>query len=296
MIMAMKTEELSALHDIWYSEYSMADVKLSYKVDILYSEQTPFQKLVMMKSDTFGVIMTLDGYVQVTERDEFIYHDMICHVPFAVNPHIKRMLIIGGGDGGTAREASRYPDVEKIDMIEIDEAVVRACEKYIPKTSVVFSKEPRLSLKFEDGLAFVKNAPAGYYDLIIVDSTDPAGPGESLFTDEFYNDCYRVLSDEGILINQHESAYYETEREEMKKAHKKLTEIFPIAKVYGFNIPTYASGYWYFGFASKKYDPIIDHKPGLWENFGLKTGYYNSEIHKASFALPNYVKEILQSV
>ena len=282
--------------DIWYSEYCMEDVKMSYKVDIIHSEQTPFQKLSIMKSDTFGTIMTLDGYVQVTERDEFIYHEMISHVPMAVNPGIKRVLIIGGGDGGTAREISRYASLEKIDMVEIDEAVVRACKKYMPQTAGVFSAEPRLRLRFEDGLAFVKNAADSSYDLIIVDSTDPEGPGGSLFTVEFYRDCFRVLSDDGILINQHESAYYDEEREDMKKAHKKIREIFPIAKVYGFNIATYASGYWYFGFASKKYDPLEDHRPSGWEKLGLKTRYYNSEIHKASFALPNYVREILQSV
>jgi spermidine synthase len=211
----------------------------------------------------------------------------------AVNPGIRKVLIIGGGDGGTAREVSRYSGVEKIDMIEIDEAVVRACEKYLPQTASILSKEPRLDLKFEDGLKFVKNADSGAYDLIIVDSTDPTGPGESLFTEDFYRDCYRVLGDDGILINQHESAFYIEEREHMKNAHEKIRKIFPIAKVYGFNIPTYASGYWYFGFASKKYHPVEDHKKEEWEKRGLKTKYYNSDIHKGSFALPNYVKEIL---
>ena len=283
-------------YDVWYSEYCMKDVKLSYEVDILYTEKTPFQKLNIMKNKTFGTMLVLDGYVQVTESDEFIYHEMICHVPFAVNPVIKNVLIIGGGDGGTAREVSRYKTVEKIHMVELDEAVVRACEKYLPQTAEVLSKEPRLNLMFEDGLAFVKRAEDKAYDLIIVDSTDPEGPGESLFTADFYRDCFRALSDDGILINQHESAYYKEEREVMKKAHRKIKELFPIAKVYGFNIPTYASGYWYFGFASKKYDPLNDYKPDRWEKTGIKTKYYNTEIHRASFALPNYVKEILLSV
>jgi spermidine synthase len=276
----------------------MMDVKLSYKVDVLHTEQTPFQKLAIMRNGTFGNFMTLDGYIQVTERDEFIYHEMICHVPMAVNPAIKRVLIIGGGDGGTVREASRYSHIEKIDMIEIDEAVVRACEKYMPGTAAVLSTEPRLNLKFQDGIDFVKKAEDKSYDLILVDSTDPETdlPGEGLFTPEFYKDCYRILSDDGILINQHESAFYKEERELMKKAHKLLKEIFPIAKVYGFNIPTYASGCWYFGFASKKYDPLTGQKAEEWEKFGLKTKYYNSEIHKACFALPNYVKEILETV
>ncbi|MCL2437182.1 MAG: polyamine aminopropyltransferase [Clostridiales bacterium] len=284
-------------HDTWYSEYySEDDVKLSLKVEVLHAEQTPFQKLVMMRNETFGTFMMLDGFIQVTQKDEFIYHDMICHVPMAVNPGIKRVLIIGGGDGGTAREVARYAAVEKIDMIEIDEAVVRACQKYIPQTSEVLSKDSRINLMFEDGLAFVRNAAAKSYDLIIVDSTDPEGPGESLFSEAFYRDCYRALGDDGILINLHESALFDGDKQYFKNAHKKIKEVFPIAKVYGFNLPTYGSGYWYFGFASKKYHPIDDHKAAEWEKLGIKTKYYNSELHKGCFALPNYVKEILESV
>jgi len=290
-------EHFFGWNDTWYSEYCERDVKLSYKVEFLHSEQTPFQKLEIMRNETFGTFMTLDGLVQVTQRDEFIYHEMISHVPMAVNPAIKRVLIIGGGDGGTAREISRYKHIEKIDMIEIDEAVVNACKKHLPQMSSVFSEEPRLNLKFEDGVAFVKSAADGSYDLILVDSTDPEpdAPGEGLFTGEFYRNCFRILADDGILINQHETAFYYDERKFMKNAHNMIKASFPIAKVYAFNMPSYASGYWYFGFASKKYDPVADHKMAEWESFGLKTNYYNSEIHKACFALPNYVKELLET-
>ena len=285
-------------HDIWYSEYYMDDdVKLSLKLgEILHVEQSPFQKIQLFKNETFGVFMILDGYVQVTEKDEFVYHDMIAHPAMAINPEIKNVLIIGAGDGGTAREISRYSSIEKIDMVEIDEAVVRACQKYMPTTASIFGKEPRLNLMFRDGLQFVKDAPTGFYDLILVDSTDPEGPGEGLFTVEFYNDCYRILSDKGILINQHEGAFFDGDIEEMKKAHAKIKKTFPIAKVYGFNIPTYASGYWYFGFASKVLDPVADLKADEWNKLGLKTRYYNTDLHKGAFALPNYVKEILESV
>lgn len=285
-------------NDLWFSEYYMDDdVKLSLKIgEILHVEKSPFQKIELFKNDTFGVFMVLDGYVQVTEKDEFVYHDMICHPALAVNPDIKNVLIIGAGDGGTAREVARYKHIEKIDMVEIDEAVVAACKKYMPATSAVFDSEPRLNLMFRDGLQFVKDAPEGAYDLILVDSTDPEGPGEGLFTVEFYKDCYRILSEKGILINQHEGAFYDGDIVEMKKAHSKIKQTFPIAKVFGFNTPTYASGYWYFGFASKALDPIADFKPEIWENFGLKTRYYNVDLHKGAFALPNYVKEILASV
>ncbi len=285
-------------NDLWYSEYYMDDdVKLSLNIEeVLHTEQSPFQKIQIFKNKTFGRFMVLDGYVQVTEKDEFVYHDMICHPAMAVNPDIKNVLIIGAGDGGTAREVSRYPHIEKIDMVEIDEAVVRICKEHLPTMSSVFDSEPRLNLMFRDGLAFVKNAPDASYDLILVDSTDPEGPGEGLFTVEFYQDCFRILTDKGILINQHEGAFYDGDIEEMKKAHKKIKKVFPIAKVYGFNIPTYASGYWYFGFASKALDPVADIQDKKWETLGLETRYYNTELHKGAFALPNYVKNILESV
>jgi len=288
---------LTKVNDMWYSEYHDYDVKFSTEItEVLLQKQTPFQYLQMLKSDTFGTFMTLDGYIQLTEMDEFVYHDMICHPAMAVNPLIKRVLIIGGGDGGTAREVARYKHIEKLDMVEIDGDVVDACIKYMSTTSSVLTNEPRLNLIIGDGLAFVRDAPDNSYDLILVDSTDPFGPGEDLFTVEFYNNCSRVLSEDGILINQHEGAFYEGDVLQMKKAHSKIKEVFPIAKVYGFNVPTYASGYWYFGFASKKYDPIADLKADKWSEFGLDTRYYNSELHKGAFALPNYVKKILESV
>jgi len=284
--------------DLWFSEYYMEDdVKLSLKIgEVLHTEQSPFQKVQVFKNDTFGVFLVLDGYTQVTEKDEFVYHDMIAHVPMAVNPEIKNVLIIGGGDGGTAREVSRYAGIEKIDQVEIDEAVVRVCEEHMPTLSSVYKAEPRMNLMFCDGLKYVEEAPDGSYDLILVDSTDPAGPGESLFSTQFYKDCYRVLTKDGILINQHEGAFFDGDIEEMKKAHAKIKETFPIARVYGFNTPTYASGYWYFGFASKTLDPIADFKPEIWNKLGLKTKYYNTDLHRGAFALPNYVKEILASV
>jgi len=284
--------------DVWYSEYhSEDDVKLSFKIEeVLHTEQSDFQFIQIFKNETFGNFMVLDGYVQVTEKDEFVYHDMITHPAMAVNPDVKRVLIIGGGDGGTAREISRYPSIEKIDMVEIDGAVVAACEKYLPTMSSVYKTEPRLNLMILDGLRFVAEAPDASYDLILVDSTDPAGPGEGLFTVEFYQNCHRILSENGILINQHEGGFYEGDVEEMVKAHAKIKKVFPIARVYGFNTPTYASGYWYFGFASKSFDPIGDLKADQWNSLGLKTKYYNTDLHKGAFALPNYVNEILASV
>ncbi len=279
-----------------YTEEWTSDVKFSIDyTEHIHSEQSPFQQIDFYKSDTFGTFFTLDGLMMVTEKDEFHYHDMITHIPLAVNPNIKNVLIIGGGDGGTAREVSRYKHINKIDMVEIDERVVRLSQKYLPQTASQLDTDPRINLFFEDGLKFVENAKEESYDLILVDSTDPIGPGEGLFSPEFYQNCYRVLSKDGILINQHESPFFDQYKREMKRAHKKIKDLFPIAKVYGFHQAIYPSGYWLFGFASKTFDPINDHQPKAWEANGLKTKYYNSDLHKASFALPSYVKEVLEN-
>ena len=282
--------------DLWYSESLAEDAKFSIRVkEHLYSEQTPFQKIDFFKTDTFGTFFTLDGLIMATEKDEYIYHEMITHVPMAVNPNIKKVLIIGGGDGGTAREILRYASVEKVDMIEIDERVVRLCQKYMPVTACKLDNDERLHMYFEDGLAFVKNSPAEAYDLILVDSTDPIGPGEGLFTNDFYQNCNRVLSEDGILINQHESPYYPAYCHEMKRSHSKIKNNFPVAMVYQFHMPTYASGHWLFGFASKKYNPLENFDSNKWKKLGLKTRYYNTNLHVGAFMLPNYVVEELKN-
>ena len=281
-------------HEYWYAEIHAQGVKLFLEAELLHQEQTPYQNLMIMRNETFGVFLTLDGFVQLTEADEFIYHDMIVHPAFMVNPDIKRVLIIGGGDGGTAREVARYQQVERIDMVEIDEAIIRLANEYLPQTAKVFTKETRLRLIIGDGSTYIKRAPVASYDLILVDSTDPLGPGKSLFTKDFYKNCSRVLTENGILINQHGSAFYPDDAHALRHVHEKIADGFPIARIFGFNMPTYASGYWYFGFASKKLDPLTDVQPERWQEFALDTRYYNPDIHRAAFALPTYVQELLK--
>lgn len=279
--------------ELWYTENHTEEARFSIKIDKqLVSLKSDFQQIDIFESKEFGRILTLDGYLMVTEKDEFIYHDMITHVPMAVNPSIRKVLVIGAGDGGTVRELLRYPVIEHIDMVEIDEEVVRVCREYLPQTACRLT-DPKVHLYFEDGLRYVRGKE-GEYDLIIVDSTDPFGPGEGLFTKEFYGNCYRALKEDGILVNQHESMYYSSYAASMRRAHKRIQDTFPIAKVYQAHIPTYPSGHWLFGFASKKYDPIRDLKAEEWNKLGLKTGYYNTELHLGSFAIPNYVKEQLE--
>jgi spermidine synthase len=292
----MIMSQFDNLWELYYTQNWDKSTRFSIKLTKpLHTEQTEFQRIDFFESDTYGTFFTIDGLMMVNQKDEFVYHDMITHVSMATNPDIKRVLIIGGGDGGTSREVARYPHVEKIDMVEIDERVVRLCQQYLPQTAGHLESDKRINLLFEDGLKFVENCPDNSYDLILVDSTDPIGPGEGLFTVNFYENCYRILSEDGILINQHESPYYAFHIHEMGRAHSKINKVFPIVKVYQYHIPTYPSGHWLFGFASKKFDPIKDHKPEVWEKFGLKTKYYNSEIHKGAFALPTFVNEILEN-
>lgn len=278
----------------WYTEQWSVETKFSIGYDKqLYSEKTPFQQIDFYKGNEFGTFFTLDGLMMVNEKDEFIYHDMIVHPAFATNPGIKSVLIIGGGDGGTAREVLRYRTVEKVVMAEIDEQVFRLCQEYLPITASGIEEDSRMELRFEDGLAYVRNTPDQSFDLILVDSTDPISVGEGLFTTEFYKECYRVLNKHGILINQHESPYFAEYAANMKKAHQKIKAIFPITNVYQYHMPTYPSGHWLFGFASKSYDPLQDLQAEAWNKFGLETKYYNTDLHRGAFALPNYVKEAL---
>ena len=281
--------------EFWFSEKHTPNVQISIRVDKqLYSGKSEFQRIDVFESPEFGRFLTLDGYMMLTEKDEFIYHEMITHVPMAVHPNVKKVLVIGAGDGGVIRELVRYPEIESIDMVEIDSLVVDVCKQYLPQTACRFD-DPRLTLHFEDGLRFVR-FKENEYDLIIVDSTDPFGPGEGLFTKEFYCNCCKALKDDGILINQHESPFYHDDALACQRAHKNIVNTFPIAKVYQAHIPTYPSGHWLFGFASKKYHPLRDLDENRWNMRSLKCRYYTTMLHKGAFYIPAYVEELLKNV
>lgn len=281
--------------ELWFSEPHTPDVKLSIRVDKqLYSGQSEFQRIDVFESPELGRILVLDGYIMLTEKDEFIYHEMIVHVPMAVHPGVKKVLIIGAGDGGAVRELTRYPEVEHIDLVEIDEQVIQVCRQFLPRTSCRLD-DPRVHIYYEDGLKFVRSRE-DEYDLIIVDSTDPFGPGEGLFTKEFYGNCHRALREEGIMVNQHESPFYESDATACMRAHKRIVESFPISRVYQAHIPTYPSGHWLFGFASKRYHPVHDLDEERWMARELDTLYYTPRLHKGAFCLPAYVEKLLRRV
>lgn len=282
--------------DLWFSEHHTPNVKLSIRVDRqLYAGQSEFQRIDVFESPEFGRFLTLDGYMMLTEKDEFIYHEMIVHVPMAVHPNIKKVLVIGAGDGGVIRELTRYNHVEHIDMVEIDPGVVEVCRAYLPKTAGPWLDDPRVHIHYEDGLKFVRTCEDAY-DLIIVDSTDPFGPGEGLFTREFYGNCYKSLHEDGIMVNQHESPFYDEDAIACQRAHKRIVESFPISRVYQAHIPTYPSGHWLFGFASKKYHPLKNLDEARWNGYGLSCKYYTTTLHKGAFYIPAYVEELLKDV
>ncbi len=278
--------------ELWFTEQQDEDVKFSIKVEkSIFTKESKFQRIDIFDSNEFGRVLVLDGCLMVTQKDEYIYHEMVTHTALSVNPNIKNVLVIGGGDGGTVRELCRYSTIDRIDLVEIDEDVVTACKEYLPFTTCTLN-DSRVNIHFEDGLPFVRKK-SNEYDLIIVDSTDPFGPGESLFTKEFYGNCFNALTEDGILINQHESTFYKSYREEMQRTHSKIKSIFPLAKIYQAHIPTYPSGHWLFGFSSKKLHPLNDLNEDNWNKLNIKTKYYNTNLHKGSFYLPNDVKECL---
>ena len=281
--------------DFWFSEAQTPNVKLSIKVDKqLFSGKSEFQRIDVFEAPEFGRFLTLDGYMMLTEKDEFIYHEMITHVPMAVHPKVRDVLVIGAGDGGVIRELTRYPEIEHIDMGEIDPLVVEVCKKYLPQTSCRLN-DPRLTIHYEDGVRFIRSCK-DQYDLIIVDSTDPFGPGEGLFTREFYGSCYNALREDGIMVNQHESPFYTEDAVACQRAHKRIVESFPISRVYQAHIPTYPSGHWLFGFASKKYHPLKDLDADRWNARGLHCWYYTTMLHRGAFYIPAYVEELLKHV
>lgn len=278
---------------LWFTEQHTDDVRFSIHIkEQLYSGKSYYQQIEVFDSYEFGRVLVLDGYIMLTEKDEYIYHEMMVHVPMACNPDIRRVLVIGAGDGGTVRELCRYDSITQIDMVEIDEQVVKVCKEYLPQTACRL-EDPRVHIYYEDGLKFVRRVE-DTYDLIIVDSTDPFGPGEGLFTKEFYGNCFTALREHGILTNQHESTYYDSYTSMVSRTHRRMRSVFPVAMVYQAHIPTYPSGHWLFGFASKNIHPVYDFKPEIWEQLGLKTKYYNTQLHTGCFALPNTVREVLE--
>ena len=279
--------------EVWFSDFQTDNVKLSIRLDRqLFSADSEFQRIDVFQSPAFGRFVALDGDVIFSEADEFIYNEMVTHVPMAVHPHVKKVLIIGGGDGGVAREFTAYPEIEEIDVVEPDEQFVEVCKEYFPEAAKGF-EDSRVQVFYQDGLRFLRGR-SDEYDIIINDATDPFGHTEGLFTKEFYGSCYKALKADGIMVYQHGSPFFDEDESAFRSMHNKVYRSFPISRVYQAHIPTCTSGYWMFGFASKKYHPIEDFDPVRWNARGLKTEYYTTNLHIGAFMLPKYVEDILE--
>jgi spermidine synthase len=251
----------------------------------LFADQSPFQKVEVFESSHHGRVLLNDGCFMLSERDERIYHEMMAHVPLHVHPAPEKVLIIGGGDGGTAREVLKHEAVESCTLVEIDEMVVEACKRHIPQTAAAFG-DPRVNLVIGDGVAFVRDSQESF-DVVMVDSTDPNGAATPLFGPEFYGDLAKRLSPEGIVIAQGESAFYESDTQ--KSLLRISSILFDYATMFNFTNMTYPGGLWSFMWASKKLHPLRDLRPTA------VTGcsYYNSDVHMAAFALPEFQKQQL---
>lgn len=280
----------------WYFESASIapNWKAGYKIKRkIFSKKTPFQKIDVCQTEEFGNILFLDGLTQIVERDEFIYHEMIVHIPLMSHRKPEKILIIGGGDGGALREVLKHR-VKEVHLVEIDQAVIEASKKYLPAISGKSFEDRRVNLHIEDGLNFVKQYD-NYFDVIIVDSSDPIGPARKLFSSQSYKNVFKALEESGIAVFQ--SGLTIIQKKEVKNVYQKSKKIFPIAKIYYVSIPTYLSGDLSFVIGSKKTDPTKTSLKKLTDKYRklkLETKYYNPKIHFAAFVLPNYMKNILK--
>ncbi|MCD8316892.1 MAG: polyamine aminopropyltransferase [Eggerthellaceae bacterium] len=279
--------------DLWFSEYHTDQTKFSTKITRqLFSEQTDYQQIDIFDSIDLGRFLSSDGKIVLTEKDGYIYEEMIVHVPMAVHPKVKNVLIIGGGDGGVVKLLLNYDEIKRIDVTEPDERFIEVCRTYFPDSALSLD-DKRVHLFNVDGLKFLRSR-SNEYDLIINDANDPLGHRAGLFTREFYGNCYRALKDDGVMVYQHGSPWYEEGEDSFRLMHNKACHSFPISRVYQAHIPSCPAGYWMFGFTSKKYHPIRDFDKDRWKKRGLATRYYTTNLHKSSFMLPKYVEDILR--
>lgn len=276
--------------ELWYTEKQTDNMSLSLKItNILHTEVSEYQKIELVDTLEYGRLLIIDGVVMTTERDEFIYHEMITHPVLNTHPNPRKVLVIGGGDGGTIREVVKHTQVQEAVLAEIDARVVEVSRKYLPTIAAAYDDE-RVRIKIGDGIQHVKDHK-NTYDVIIIDSTDPVGPGVGLFTKEFYQSVSEALAEDGMMIAQTESPYVNLEQ--IEGIYSDIHSIFPIARIMLANIPTYPSGLWCFTIGSKKYDPRELDPAQIPDRAGK---YYNKSIHYGAFALPEFLLSKIRAI
>jgi spermidine synthase len=279
--------------NLWYTEKHTENAGITLQVTkSLFSGKSEFQQLDIVETIEYGRMMLLDGLVMVTERDEFVYHDMITHPALFVHPDPKKVLVIGGGDGGTIREIMKHKGVEEAVLCEIDGLVIEKSIELLPSMACdINGSNPRVKLHVDDGIAYIRDHQDAF-DLILVDSTDPIGPAEGLFEKDFYRMVSGALKEDGIMVAQSESPFYHGEIQ--KNMYRNLRAVFPIVEMYQAFIPTYPSGFWSFAFASKEYHPVKDFDRERAKNRGFYTKYYNEDLHLGAFMLPTFARENIE--
>jgi len=274
----------------WYKETLYRDISQSFKVErIIHREKTELQDLVIFENKVMGRVLALDGVIQTTEGDEFFYHEMMGHVPLIAHGNARRVLIIGGGDGGLLEEVLKHKAIERVVMVEIDRYVIDLSKKYLPSIPGKAFEDPRTEIVIADGAKYVAET-AERFDVIMVDSTDPMGPGEVLFTAAFYADCKRCMQPGGIMVTQNGVPFFQPD--ELSTTWQRLKPLFPDVSFYVVPVPSYYGGFMTLGWASL--DPKhrrtaaaeIERRIGA---VAIETRYYNPGVHQACFQLPNYV-------
>lgn len=279
--------------ELWIEEKFEDYYGMRFKVEkTLFSGQSDFQHVDVVETKGHGRMLLNDGLVMLTERDEFVYHDMITHVPMFTHPNPKSVLIIGGGDGGTAREVLRHPGVEKCTMVEIDPVVVEACRKFLPQTACELDNE-KLNLIIGDGVTFMAETPERF-DIILIDSTDPIGPAAPLFGPTFYGNVKKCLNPDGMAVSQGESPFYHADVQVAML--KVLNDTFENVYSYNYSNLAYPGGTWSFTLVSKGPCPLRDFDAKRVEASELDFKYYNSEIHRGAFALPSFMRKKLKGL
>jgi len=278
--------------ELWVTEMQTPALGITCKVRrTLVEEQTDYQHMAIVETEQFGRMLLLDGMVQTTEVDEFVYHEMIVHVALNTHPNPKRVAVIGGGDGGTIREVLKHPGVEKAVLMEIDRRVVEASREFLPSISGALD-DPRVEIRIGDGFGHIRSAE-NEYDVVLIDSTEPVGAGGAatgLFSPEFYASVGRALKADGIMVAQTESPFLNQEL--IRRTQAGIRATFPITRLYLASIPTYPSGLWSFTLGSKVYDPLAVDPANIRQ---LPTRYYTPHVHHAAFQLPRFVEELVQS-
>ncbi|WP_366924565.1 polyamine aminopropyltransferase [Metallumcola ferriviriculae] len=272
---------------LWFTERQNPGLEISCLTKkTLHWEKTDYQELAVIDTETFGRMLLLDGVIQTTIEDEFVYHEMISMVALNTHPNPEKVLVIGGGDGGTIREIAKHPKVKEAVLVEIDGQVVETAKKYLPEISVGLDN-PKVRVIIDDGIKHVQDNE-NTYDVIIVDSTDPVGPAVGLFSGEFYRQIHKALTPDGIFVAQTESPFFN--KDLIKGIQKDLADIFAINKLILANVPTYPGGLWTFSLGSKKYDPEKVERESIAE---LDTKYYSRDVHFSALVLPPFVKELM---